>query len=102
MGKVVIAVIGLIIGIGIGASGAMIFGGGTMAGIGVASGLSAGICTTVKAAQEEGIMTAQQVDQVMNRAVRDLAALRGLQPSEEIVGSAAACERVIARLQATQ
>jgi hypothetical protein len=98
MGKVLIAVIGLVIG----AFGAMTLSGGAMAGLGAGTGLATGICSTVKAAQDEGIMTAEQVDKVLNRAANNLAAMSGKPVEKEIVGSAAACERVLARLREAQ
>ena len=102
MGKLLIAVIGLIIGIAIGAVGAMTLGGGVMAGLGAGTGLATGICSTVKAAQEEGIMTAEQVDKVLNRAAKDLAAMSGKPMEKEVVGSAAACDKVMAQLHAAK
>lgn len=93
-------VIGLVIGLVVGAAGgAMLIGGGA-AGLGIATGLGAGICSTVQAAQEEGIMTAEQVDQVLNRAAADMAAMSSVESSSEIVGSAAECEGVLDRLRA--
>jgi hypothetical protein len=102
MAKVLIAVIGLVIGIVIGAFGAMTLSGGAMAGLGAGTGLATGICSTVKAAQDEGIMTAEQVDKVLNRAANNLAAMSGKPVEKEIVGSAAACEKVLARLREAQ
>ena len=99
MGKALIAVIFLIIGVGIGAvfGGALI--GGGAAGMGIATGLSAGICSTVQAAQEEGIMTAEQVDLVLTRASANMAGLSGVETSEPIVGSAAQCDTVLENLR---
>lgn len=102
MGKVLIAILFLIIGLIVGGVGAMTVGGGAMAGIGVATGLSAGICSTVKAGQEEGLLTAEQVDQVLTRASRDLAGMADLPEGEEVVGSAAACDNVMQRLREAQ
>lgn len=96
MGKVLIAVVGLVIGIPIGAFGAMTRGVGAMAV------LATGACSTVKAASGEGIMTADEVDTVLNRAAKDLAAMSGKPVGEEVVGSATACEQVLARLRAAQ
>jgi hypothetical protein len=99
MGKVLIALAAL----GVGAVAGAVLGtallGGAMTGAGVAVGLSAGICSTVKAAQEEGLMTPEQVDQVMNRAAADVAAASGKDAPAEIAGSAAACETALARLR---
>ena len=98
MGKAVIGIIGLVIGAVLG----IVFGAplmmGTAAGLGVASGLNAGICATVQAAQDEGLLSAEQVDQVLTRAASDLAAVQGLELEEDILGSSAHCEKVMADL----
>ena len=100
MGKAVIGIIGLIIGAVLG----IVFGAplmmGTAAGLGVASGLNAGICATVQAAQDEGLLSAEQVDQVLTRAASDIAAVQGLELEEDILGSSAHCEKVMADLVA--
>jgi hypothetical protein len=102
MGKTLLAIICLIGGLVIGTFfGGALIGGGAV-GIGVATGLGAGICSTVQAAQNEGIMTAEQVDQVLNRAAADLAAMSGDETHdtpEEIVGSAAECEAILTKLK---
>lgn len=99
MGKAIIGVICLVVGLVVGAVfGGSLVGGGAM-GVGIATGLSAGVCTTVKAAQEEGIMTAEQVDQVLTRATADMAAMSGETSTDAIVGSAAECDAVLARLR---
>ncbi len=64
-GKVFIAILVLAVGAIIGGICALSLGGGAMAGIGVATGLSAGICSTVQAAVAEGLLTPEQVDQVL-------------------------------------
>ena len=98
MGKFLLAIVFLIIGLVVGGFGAFTLGGGAMAGIGVATGLSAGICSTVKAGQEEGLLTAEQVDQILTRAARDLGATVELPEGQAVVGSAAACEQVLQKL----
>ena len=100
MGKAVIGIIGLVIGAVLG----IVFGAplmmGTAAGLGVASGLNAGICATVQAAQDEGLLSAEQVDQVLTRAATDIVAVQGLELEEDILGSSAHCEKVMADLAA--
>lgn len=100
MGRILFAIVFLVIGgvIGLAAGATIGFGGG--AGVGVATGLSAGICSVSKASQDEGLLTAEQVDQVFTRAVENL---RALSPeieteSEQIVGGAAECDAVLARI----
>ena len=99
MSKFLIGVIGLIAGLVIGGFGALTFGGGAMMGVGVGTGLSAGICSTVQAAREEGLLTEEQVDQVLRRAAGDLSGTAGLPEGEEMVGGAAECEAVMTRLR---
>jgi hypothetical protein len=99
MGKAAFGIIGLVIGLAVGGYGGLSLGGGAMMGMGVATGLSAGICATVEAAQEEGIMTAGQVDQVLKRAAADLGGVTKLPQGEEMVGGAAECQAVLARLR---
>jgi hypothetical protein len=100
MGKFLIGVVGLVVGLVIGAFVGLNFGGGAMMGAGVATGLSAGICSTVQAAQEEGLLTPGQVDQVLDRAARDVAEMASIQPGETIVGGAADCAAVLDQLKA--
>ncbi|WP_108263619.1 hypothetical protein [Mangrovicoccus ximenensis] len=98
MGKLLFAIGGLIVGLLAGAAvvGPMVIG--TAAGVGIATGLSAGVCSTVIAAQDEGLLDAAQVDQVLSRAVANMAG--GAAPVEtgELVGSAAQCDEVMRKL----
>lgn len=100
MGKVLIGVVALVVGVALGAFGGLSLGGGAMMGAGVATGLSAGICSTVQAAQEEGLLTAEQVNQVLSRSVRDIAEMASLPAGETIVGGAADCAAVLEQLKA--
>ncbi|MGJ8586185.1 MAG: hypothetical protein ACSHXD_19000 [Marinosulfonomonas sp.] len=99
MGKFGSGIIGAIIGVAVGAVGGLSLGGGAMMGVGVATGLSAGVCSTVQAAQEEGLLTAEQVDQILNRAAADLTSGTNLPEGEQMVGSAAQCDDVMAKLK---
>jgi hypothetical protein len=99
MAKLVFGIVGLVIGMVIGIVVVAPIATGVGAGMGVATGISAGICSTVVAAQEEGIMTAEQVDQVLVRAARDMAGRAELPEGDRIVGSAAECDAVMARLR---
>lgn len=99
MGKAVVGIIGLVIGLAVGGYGGLTLGGGAMMGVGVATGLSAGLCATVQAAQEEGIMKAEQVDQVLKRAAADLGGVTNLPEGEKMVGGAAECQAVLTRLR---
>jgi hypothetical protein len=68
-------------------------------GVGVATGLKAGACLTVEAAKESGLITAEQVGEVLNAAMRTIA-------STEIDGAAALsagdaeCAKVVEELKA--
>ncbi len=101
MGKVLLALVFLVLGgiLGFAGGAAVGFGGG--AGMGIATGLSAGACGLAKAARDEGLLTAEQVDQVFNRAVENLRALSpGIETdAERIVGGAGECDAVLARLR---
>lgn len=101
MGKLLIAVVALVVGAVGGAFLGSSLLGGAMMGAGVGTGLSAGICSTVKAGQEEGLLTADQVDQVMSRVAKDLAAWSGTSGPAMLAGSAAACDEALARLAAS-
>ena len=97
MGKFLIGVIGLVVGL---IGGAVIGGsllGGAATGVGIATGLSAGICSTMTAATEEGLLTEEQVAQVLARAASDLGAVA---EAGDLVGSVADCERVMQELTA--
>ncbi|WP_170372400.1 hypothetical protein [Ruegeria arenilitoris] len=96
MGKVIL---GLVIGLILGVVGAMTLGGGAAMGVGVATGLSAGVCTTLKGAQAENLITAEQADQILNRVNSEMASLQGIETTDEIVGSAQACDEFLAKLR---
>ena len=96
MGKLIL---GVVIGLVIGAIGAMTFGGGAAMGVGVAGGLSTGVCTTLKGAQVENLITAEQADQILNRVNSEMASMQGIDTPDEIVGSAAACDEFLAKLR---
>ncbi|MBY6082782.1 MULTISPECIES: hypothetical protein [Ruegeria] len=98
MGKLIL---GLVIGLLVGGIGGGMLGIGSGAGMGIATGLSAGVCGIANAAQQEGLLTEEQVDQVFNRAVTNL---RELTPDAEengdaIVGAASECDAVLQQLR---
>ncbi|WP_158541325.1 hypothetical protein [Ruegeria sp. A3M17] len=96
MGKVIL---GIVIGLVLGVVGAMTLGGGAAMGVGVATGLSAGVCTTLKGAQAENLITAEQADQILNRVNSEMASLQGIETTDEIVGSAQACDEFLSKLR---
>jgi hypothetical protein len=96
MGRVFIGIIGVVVGL---IGGALLGGtiiGGTAAGVGVATGLSAGICSTMTAALEEGLLTDTQVDQILARATTDLG---GTVEQGQLVDTIADCEGVMQNLR---
>lgn len=99
MSKAVIGTITLIIGLAIGTVVGTSLIGGAMAGAGTGVGLSAGICSTVKAAEELGYLSSEQVDEVLNRAARDLSGKTELAEGEQIIGSSAACSEALDKIK---
>ena len=101
MGKVLLAIVFLVLGGILGFAGGTVTGFGGGAGMGIATGLSAGVCGVARAAQDEGLLTSEQLDQVFNRAVENLRALSpGIETeAERIVGGAGECDAVLARLR---
>ena len=98
MGKLSVAVISLLIGLVLGAVGGVSLGGGAFAGAGVAMGLGTGICSTVQAAQQLGVMTPAQVDEVLAQAARNSSGRKDLPNTEGQPGTSQACEDFMARL----
>lgn len=96
MGKLII---GLIVGLVIGAGGALVFGGGAMMGVGVGTGLSAGICSTIGAAQEAGLITPEQADEIVAAAGEQLSGMSAEDRATPLVGTAAACDDVMQQLR---
>lgn len=88
MGRTGTIIATLVIGLLLGAVGGALLTSGAAAGAGAAAGISTGICSTTRAAQELGLLTAEQVDQVLTRAVQDVSSA---QAGSEVVGSAEAC-----------
>lgn len=99
MSKLAIGLIALAVGL---LGGALVGGsliGGAAAGAGAGVGLSAGICSTIGAAEDLGYLTAEQADDVLNRAAANLSDNSDLAAADEIVGSSAACEEVMQSLR---
>ena len=101
MSKTLLGILTFVLGLVFGGIGGGLVGVGSGAGIGIATGLSAGVCGVAKAAQDEGLLTPEQVDQIFNRAVSNL---REIAPDaqlagEEIVGAAGECDAVLQALR---
>jgi hypothetical protein len=67
---------------------------GIGAGVGIATGLKAGACVTVEAAKEQGLISAEQVDQVLNAAIAKIAGGAG-DADTRLVGSDAECQKIV-------
>ncbi|WP_171237977.1 hypothetical protein [Ruegeria sp. HKCCA5763] len=95
MGKVIIGIVGLIIGFIGGAifDGSLI--GGTAAGIGIARGASAGICMTVQATEDKGPLTRQEIDQSLTQTAANAAAIFDTDAPGEVVGGEDNCAKVL-------
>ncbi len=101
MGKLAVGIISLVVGLVVGAVGALTVGGGAMAGAGVATGLTTGICMTVEAAEDLDLMTPEQVEQVLTRAAENLSAVGAVpegQPSE-VADTSAECRSFMEKLR---
>jgi hypothetical protein len=96
MGKVII---GLVLGLVIGAVGALVFGGGAMMGVGAGTGLVTGICSVVEAAQQSGLLTPDQINQVLAKAAENMSG-HPLAAGTEIADSGAQCEQVMKNVRA--
>lgn len=89
------AVIGAVVGVFL-LSGVLT---GVGAGVGILTGLKAGACLTVEAAKEQGLVTAEQIDDVLNAATRLIAAEK-LADETALSGGDAECAKVVADLKA--
>jgi hypothetical protein len=102
MGKLIL---GLIIGLAVGGIGATLLGsrlaGGAM-GVSVATGLSAGICSVVEAAEQSGLLTAEQIEQVLTRAAENMQSLSSetLPQDADLAGSVEECRGFMDSLRA--
>lgn len=102
MGKFIVGVICLIVGVVIGAVGGAAIGGGFFAGAGLGTGLSSGVCMTVEAAGDLGLLSAEQIDQVLTRAVENLSKVTETAQPSEIVWSSEWCDKTLQKLRAQE
>lgn len=72
---------------------------GVGAGVGVATGLQAGACLALEAAKDKGLITAEQVDEVLMEAGQQIAEGE-LAGDTEVEGGDLNCEQVVAQLKA--
>jgi len=71
---------------------------GVGAGAGIVTGLKAGACLTAEAAKAKGYITAQQVDELLTAAAKQVASQK-LAEESAFTGSDAACQKVIDELK---
>jgi hypothetical protein len=72
---------------------------GVGAGTGIVTGLKAGACLTVEAAKQRGFITAEQVNEVLVLAGRQIASSADLGEQALIAGGDAECAKVVADLK---
>jgi len=72
---------------------------GVGTGVGIATGLKAGACLTVETVKERGLITAEQVDEVLNAAAKQLVTASGIEETGKLTGADAACQKFIADLK---
>ncbi len=99
MKSFIIAIVFLLIGAALGGVVALSIGTGMGAGAGIVVGSQAGACLAVEAAKDRGLLTAEQIDEVLNGAVAKIAGGVKLPPEAKLVGSEADCAKMIADLQ---
>lgn len=99
MKSFLLVLLGLVIGAiaGVFVLSPFILGIGT--GVGVATGLKAGACLTVEAAKEAGLITAEQVDEVLSAAIQTIASAE-IEGATELSNGDAACAKVVEELKA--
>lgn len=73
MRSFLLVLLGLVIGGVAGFFGGGALGLGAGAGVGIVTGLQAGACLTLEAAREQGLITAEQEDEILAAAARALA-----------------------------
>lgn len=94
MKSILLLIVGILVG---GAISFAVFT-GVGAGVGIITGLKAGACLTVEAAKNQGLITAEQVDEVLNTAARQIATEQ-LADEPLLEGGDAECAQVVEELR---
>ena len=104
MKTALIAIVFLLIGGAVGGFLALGFGAGMGAGAGIVVGSQAGACLAVESAKDQGLLSAEQIDQVLAGAIGKIKSKSELPPDAEPkwVGTAADCAAMIAELATAQ
>jgi hypothetical protein len=102
MKTTIIAIVFLLIGAAAGGFLALGVGAGMGAGAGIVVGSQAGACLAVEAAKGQGMLTAEQVDQVLGEAIGKIKGKSEVPPDAPVqwIGSEADCAKMIAEMEA--
>ena len=102
MKTAIIAIVFLLIGGAVGRFLALGFGAGLGAGAGIVVGSQAGACLAVESAKDQGLLSAEQIDQVLAGAIGKIKSKSEPLPDAKFqwVGTEADCAAMIAELEA--
>ncbi len=100
MKTAIIAIVFLLIGGAVGGYLALGYGAGMGAGAGIVVGSQAGACLAMESAKDQGLLSAEQIDQVLAGAIGKIKGKAQVPPDAEFewVGSEADCAAMIAEL----
>jgi len=101
MKTAIVAILFLLIGAAVGGFLAFGFGTGMGAGTGILVGSQAGACLAVETAKDQGLLTGDQIDQVLDAAIGKIKGQAEPPPDAPFqwVGSEADCARMIAEME---
>lgn len=101
MKTAIIAIVFLLIGAVAGGYLALGVGAGMGAGAGIIVGSQAGACLAVESAKEQGLLTADQIDQVLGGAIGKIKGSAQTPPEANVqwIGSEADCSTMIADMR---
>ena len=100
MKTAIIAIVFLLIGGAVGGYLALGYGAGMGAGAGIVVGSQAGACLAMESAKDQGLLSAEQIDQALAGAIGKIKGKAQVPPDAEFewVGSEADCAAMIAEL----
>ncbi len=101
MKTAIIAIVFLLIGGAVGGFLALGYGAGLGAGAGIVVGSQAGACLAMESAKDQGLLSAEQIDQVLVGAIGKIKGKSQLPPDPELqwVGTESDCADMIAELE---
>jgi len=101
MKTAIIAIVFLLIGGAIGGYMALGYGAGMGAGAGIVVGSQAGACLAMESAKDQGLLSAEQIDQALAGAIGKIKGKAQLPPDAKFqwVGNEADCAAMIAELE---